>query len=91
MNQATSARVAKLDGESVIEGYTIQSNQVKLGYIIHAFINIYTKSTYHKLYLSFIKTEENTLLIIIKLMEIVVLFLITDFDPLDCNISFWRT
>ncbi|TWL88375.1 HTH-type transcriptional regulator LrpC [Bacillus licheniformis] len=56
--QAASARVAKLEDQGVIEGYTIQVNQVKLGCFIHAFINIYTKSTYHKPYLSFIKAQQ---------------------------------
>lgn len=56
--QAASARVAKLEDQGVIEGYTIHVNQVKLGCFIHAFINIYTKSTYHKPYLSFIKAQQ---------------------------------
>ncbi|MED1741536.1 Lrp/AsnC family transcriptional regulator [Bacillus swezeyi] len=57
--QAAATRVAKLEDQGVIEGYTIKVNQVKLGCFIHAFINIYTKSTYHEPYLSFLKTEEN--------------------------------
>jgi Lrp/AsnC family leucine-responsive transcriptional regulator len=56
--QAASARVAKLEDNRVIEGYTIKVNQVKLGCFIHAFINIYTKNTHHQPYLSFIKTKE---------------------------------
>jgi Lrp/AsnC family transcriptional regulator, leucine-responsive regulatory protein len=56
--QATSARVAKLEDNGVIEGYTIKVNQVKLGCFIHAFITIITVSTYHQPYLSFIKTQE---------------------------------
>lgn len=60
--QATSARVAKLEDNGVIEGYTIKVNRVKLGCYIHAFINIYTKSTYHEPYLSFIKTQEKYLI-----------------------------
>ncbi|MGM0878649.1 MAG: Lrp/AsnC family transcriptional regulator [Bacillota bacterium] len=55
---AVSARVAKLEDLGVIEGYTIKVNQVKLGYVIHALINIWTKSTYHEPYLSFIKIQE---------------------------------
>jgi Lrp/AsnC family transcriptional regulator, leucine-responsive regulatory protein len=55
--QATSARVAKLEDNKVIEGYTIKVNQVKLGCFIHAFINILIQSTYHQPYLSFIKTK----------------------------------
>lgn len=56
--QATSARVLKLEEHGIIEGYTIKVNQVKLGFVIHALINIWTKSTYHEPYLSFIKTKE---------------------------------
>lgn len=56
--QATSARVAKLEDNGVIEGYTIKVNQVKLGCFIHAFITIFTQSIYHQPYLSFIETQE---------------------------------
>lgn len=56
--QAASARVAKLEDNGVIEGYTIKVNQVKLGYFIHAFITVLTQNTYHQPYLSFIKTQE---------------------------------
>lgn len=56
--QAAAARVVKLEDNGVIEGYTIKVNQVKLGCYIHALLNIYTKSTHHKPYLSFIKTQE---------------------------------
>ncbi|ASB89876.1 putative HTH-type transcriptional regulator YwrC [Bacillus sonorensis] len=57
--QAAASRVAKLEDHGVIEGYTIQVNQVKLGCFIHAFINIYINSTYHQPYVSFIKTQAN--------------------------------
>ncbi len=56
--QATSARVAKLEDSGVIEGYTIQVNQDKLGYVTHAFITIMTEGIYHQPYLSFLKTQE---------------------------------
>lgn len=56
--QATSDRVVKLEDNGVIEGYTIQVNQAKLGYVIHAFITIITQSTYHFPYLSFIKKQK---------------------------------
>ncbi|MFP3122420.1 Lrp/AsnC family transcriptional regulator [Ectobacillus funiculus] len=56
--QATSARVAKLEDNGVVEGYTIKVNQVKLGCFIHAFITIFTQSIYHQPYLSFIETQE---------------------------------
>ncbi|UUH71033.1 Lrp/AsnC family transcriptional regulator [Bacillus subtilis] len=55
--QAAASRVAKLEDNGVIEGYTIKVNQVKLGCYIHALLNIYTKSTHHQPYLSFIKTQ----------------------------------
>ncbi|MEC1550130.1 Lrp/AsnC family transcriptional regulator [Bacillus rugosus] len=56
--QAAASRVAKLEDNGVIEGYTIKVNQVKLGCYIHALLNIYTKSTHHQPYLSFIKTQK---------------------------------
>lgn len=45
---AASARVAKLEDSGVIEGYTINVNQVKLGYIVHAFITVMTESIFHR-------------------------------------------
>ncbi|MFJ8067382.1 Lrp/AsnC family transcriptional regulator [Peribacillus sp. NPDC096447] len=56
--QAAASRVAKLEDNGVIEGYTIQVNQVKLGCFIHAFITIIIQSTYHQPYLTFIKTQK---------------------------------
>lgn len=56
--QAAASRVAKLEDNGVIEGYTIKVNQVKLGCYIHALINIFTKDTHHQPFLSFIKTQE---------------------------------
>lgn len=56
--QAAALRVAKLEDNGVIEGYTIKVNQVKLGCYIHALLNIYIKSTHHQPYLSFIKTQD---------------------------------
>ena len=60
--QAAATRVAKLEDNGVIEGYTIKVNQAKLGCLIHAFINIYTKSPHHEPYLSFINTQESFIL-----------------------------
>lgn len=54
---ATSARVAKLEDNGIIEGYTIKVNQVKMGYSVHAIIHIYTKSANHQPYLSFVKKQ----------------------------------
>jgi Lrp/AsnC family leucine-responsive transcriptional regulator len=56
--QAASARVAKLEDNGIIEGYTIKVNQVKMGYFVHAIINIYIENIHHQPYLSFIKTQE---------------------------------
>jgi Lrp/AsnC family transcriptional regulator, leucine-responsive regulatory protein len=55
---ATSARVTKLEESGIIEGYTIKVNQVKMGYPVHAIIHIFTKSTNHQPYLSFIKKQD---------------------------------
>lgn len=46
--QAASARVMKLEDSGVIEGYTINVNQGKLGRSIHAFITIITRGTNHQ-------------------------------------------
>jgi Lrp/AsnC family transcriptional regulator, leucine-responsive regulatory protein len=56
--QAASARVAKLEDNGIIEGYSIKVNQAKLGYSVHAIIHIYSKSTNHQPYLSFIKKQK---------------------------------
>ncbi|WP_433747894.1 Lrp/AsnC family transcriptional regulator [Falsibacillus pallidus] len=53
--QAASARVSKLEDKGIIEGYTIQVNQNKMGFHIHTFINIFTKTTNHQPYLNFVK------------------------------------
>ncbi|OAB45451.1 Lrp/AsnC family transcriptional regulator [Paenibacillus glacialis] len=60
--QAAASRVAKLEDNGVLEGYTIKVNEAKLGCFMHAFITIFTNSTYHQPYLSFIKTQENYVL-----------------------------
>lgn len=56
--QAATARVNKLEDAGVIEDYTINVNQVKLGYTIHAFITIFTHGMHHQPYLLFIKEQE---------------------------------
>jgi len=55
---AASARVEKLEANGIIEGYTININQIKMGYFIHAMISIFTSSSYHDPYLSFLKTQQ---------------------------------
>jgi|SRR5699024_2834488 len=59
---ATSDRVTKLEESGIIDGYTINVNQVKLGYTIHAFITVITESISHQPYLSFIDTQEEYLI-----------------------------
>lgn len=59
---ATTARVAKLEDNGIIEGYTIKVNQAKLGFPIHAFLTIITQSLNHHPYLSFIKTQDEYLI-----------------------------
>jgi len=57
--QATATRVAKLEDNNVIEGYTVKVNQVKLGYLIHAFITILIQNTMdHKYYLAFVNNQK---------------------------------
>lgn len=56
--QATSSRLAKLEDSGVIEGYTIQVNQGKLGNSVHPFMNIYSKSPYHEPFLAFLDTQQ---------------------------------
>jgi Lrp/AsnC family transcriptional regulator, leucine-responsive regulatory protein len=60
--QAASARVAKLEDSGVIEAYTIKVNEEKLGLSTHVMLNIYTKSTFHKPYLSFINSQESCII-----------------------------
>lgn len=55
---AVSARVAKLEDNGIIEGYSIKINPTKLGWFVHAFLTIFTKSTNHQPYLSFLETQE---------------------------------
>lgn len=56
--QAAASRVAKLEDQGVIEGYTIKVNQEKLGYSIHTFITVITQSMNHQPYLTFVKTQQ---------------------------------
>jgi Lrp/AsnC family transcriptional regulator, leucine-responsive regulatory protein len=52
---AASARVAKLEDSGIIEGYTITINQKKMGYTVHAILQIFLRSANHQPYLSFVK------------------------------------
>ncbi|WP_077305114.1 Lrp/AsnC family transcriptional regulator [Terribacillus halophilus] len=55
---AAAARIAKLEDNQIIEGYSIRINQDKLGYPLHTFLTIFTKNTSHQPYLAFIKTKQ---------------------------------
>lgn len=57
--QATSTRVAKLEDNGIIERYTIKVNHEKLGYPVHAMINITSTNTQnHELYREFILSKD---------------------------------
>ncbi|QHS23751.1 Lrp/AsnC family transcriptional regulator [Virgibacillus sp. MSP4-1] len=56
---ATSARVEKLEENDVIQGYSIKVNQEKMGYSIHAFIQVFMKDINHQPYLSFLKNQKD--------------------------------
>ncbi|WP_090926428.1 Lrp/AsnC family transcriptional regulator [Salibacterium qingdaonense] len=55
--QAASDRVAKLEENGVIEGYSVKVNDAKMGYPVHVFLHIIIH-TAHKPYLSFIQTQD---------------------------------
>ncbi|KIH70860.1 Lrp/AsnC family transcriptional regulator [Salinicoccus roseus] len=55
---AASARVEKLEDAGVIEGFTIKVNPEKMGYPVHAFITIFTSSSYHTPYLNLVAANE---------------------------------
>ncbi|MCG1010279.1 Lrp/AsnC family transcriptional regulator [Salinicoccus sp. ID82-1] len=55
---AASARVAKMEDQGIIEGYTIKVNQEKMGMPMHVFIDIFTGSPNHEPYLAFIDEEK---------------------------------
>lgn len=48
---ATKSRVEKLEDLDIIKGYTITTNDKKLGQSIHAFITPFTRDINHKPYL----------------------------------------
>lgn len=55
--QAASTRVLRLEEEGIIEGYSVQVDQSKMGYAVHCFLTIYTLNIHHTPYLSFIKSK----------------------------------
>lgn len=54
---AASARVEKPEDAGVIEGFTIKVNPEKMGCPVHAFITIFTNSSYHTPYLNLVAAE----------------------------------
>ncbi|MGG0381699.1 Lrp/AsnC family transcriptional regulator [Priestia filamentosa] len=60
--QAAASRVAKLEDNGVIEGYSIKVNQEQLGCFMHAFINIYLHDIHHHPFLSFVKKQDQFIL-----------------------------
>ncbi|RPJ99085.1 Lrp/AsnC family transcriptional regulator [Priestia endophytica] len=60
--QAAASRVAKLEDNGVIEGYSITVNQAKLDCFLHAFIYIYSHDIHHQPFLSFVKTQDQFIL-----------------------------
>lgn len=56
---ATASRVVKLLDNDIITGCSIEVNPVKLGFAIHAFLNIYIENIHHQPYLAFIETQDN--------------------------------
>lgn len=56
--QAAATRVAKLEEEGIIEGYTIKLNEMKRGYPVHAFLTIYMDKISHSPYLEFVKEND---------------------------------
>lgn len=57
--QAVAARMAKLEEEGIVEGYTIQLNEGKRGYPVHAFLTIYMEKISHSPYLDFVRENEH--------------------------------
>ncbi|MFD1884836.1 Lrp/AsnC family transcriptional regulator [Paenibacillus wenxiniae] len=55
--QATATRVARLEEQGIIEGYTIRTDPARLGYPVHVFLTIITQSLHHQPYLSFIDSR----------------------------------
>ncbi|MFA7746064.1 Lrp/AsnC family transcriptional regulator [Salinicoccus roseus] len=54
---AASVRVEKPKDAGVIEGFTIKMNPEKMGCPVHAFITIFTNSSYHTSYLNLVAAD----------------------------------
>lgn len=57
--QAAANRVAKLEEDHMIEGYTIRQNYKKTGLAVHSFITILTRSFDHQPFFSFLDTQRS--------------------------------
>ena len=55
--QAAATRVARLEDQGMIEGYTIKTNPARLGYPVHVFLTIITQNVHPQPYLSFIENQ----------------------------------
>lgn len=55
---AAASRVVKLLDNGIITGCSIEVNQEKLGYAIHAFLDIIIENIHHQSYLAFIETQD---------------------------------
>ncbi|WP_404900625.1 Lrp/AsnC family transcriptional regulator [Priestia filamentosa] len=60
--QVAASKVAKLEDNGIIEGYSITVNQAKLECFLHAFIYIYLHDIHHRPFLSFVKTQNRCIL-----------------------------
>ncbi|WP_227396173.1 Lrp/AsnC family transcriptional regulator [Jeotgalibacillus aurantiacus] len=59
--QAATARVQKLEDQGMIEKYTVRKSYEKLGFPVHAFIQVFTQSPDHTKYLAFIEKQSTSI------------------------------
>ncbi|PAF21385.1 transcriptional regulator [Terribacillus saccharophilus] len=59
---AVAIRVAKLEDNKIITGYSINIDQTKLNCHLHVFMNIYLNDISHKPFLEWLKTKEHLVL-----------------------------
>lgn len=56
--QAVGHRIRKLEEQGIIEGFTVQVNNAKLGAIVTAHVTAFMKSTNHTAFQSFVRQRE---------------------------------
>lgn len=56
--QAVAKRIQKMEESGIIEGYTVQINESKLGKSISAYVTVFMKTTDHQSFHKFIKQNE---------------------------------